>query len=91
VAKLGTHSGVFYAEFAIVENLLKLRELISDLPNLDPQLALFSDWGSVLCSLFNPGTELIRMKHQFGECFGVFGHWSRMSQEAAWFQVESGT
>ena len=35
VAKLGTHSGVFYAEFAIVENLLKLRELISDWNRID--------------------------------------------------------
>jgi hypothetical protein len=36
LAKVGTHSGVLYAEFTIIENLLKLRELISDLPNLDP-------------------------------------------------------
>ena len=68
------HSGVLYAEFTIVENFLKLGELISDLPNLDPQLAVFGDWSNILCGLFNSGTELLCMKHQFGHCFGVFGH-----------------
>jgi hypothetical protein len=74
LAKVGPHSGALYAQFTIVENFLKLRELISNLPNLDPQLTVFGDWSNILCGIFNSGTELLCMKHQFGRYFAVFAH-----------------
>ena len=58
----------------IVENFLKQRELISDLANLEAELSLFGDWRNVLCGLFNSRAELLGMKHQFGECFGILFH-----------------
>ena len=74
LAKVCAHCAAFYAEFIIIENFLKPCELISDLPNLDPQLTVFGDWSNILCGLFNSRTELLCMKHQFGQRFGVFTH-----------------
>jgi hypothetical protein len=65
---------VFYIEFAIVENFLQVCQLRPALSDLNAQLFLFRIWRNILCRIFNFGTELIRMKHQFGECLGVFIH-----------------